>query len=582
MSYTVLARKWRPHGFQELVGQEHVVRALSNALTQQRLHHAYLFTGTRGVGKTTLARILAKCLNCNEGITAAPCGRCDACQEIDQGRFMDLIEVDAASRTKVDDTRSLLDNAQYAPGKGRFKIYLIDEVHMLSTHSFNALLKTLEEPPEHVKFLLATTDPQKLPVTVLSRCLQFNLHRLAADRIATHLAHILESEGIASDPPALRALARAADGSVRDALSLLDQAIAYAGGRLTTADVDAMLGTVNRLQVDGLLAALATGDADAVWQVLTAWRQRSPDYSGLLDALALRLLAIAFQQTFGRLTEDEEPIEASLLDALSPAAVQVYYQICLLGKRDLPLAPDPASGFEMVVLRLHAFRPQSPSGTESLVAPDRVPAGPAPETGKRQAAPAPSLPTTPPQAEPPVSRSAHEEALIQPVAATPTAEERSPASKPLAAAPVATVSERPAEWSAARDDWGDLVSRLGLRGGPFELARHCALKSRDDGRMVLELPRQQHALRRPAAEQSLLRALREHLRQPELVLRIEEIEQTEQPTPAQRQDEDRVRIQDQAEAAIREDAVVQLMQARLDARLQSVRPLGAATLNDGE
>ena len=582
MSYTVLARKWRPHGFQELVGQEHVVRALSNALTQQRLHHAYLFTGTRGVGKTTLARILAKCLNCNEGITAAPCGRCDACQEIDQGRFMDLIEVDAASRTKVDDTRSLLDNAQYAPGKGRFKIYLIDEVHMLSTHSFNALLKTLEEPPEHVKFLLATTDPQKLPVTVLSRCLQFNLHRLGADRIAAHLAHILESEGIASDPPALRALARAADGSVRDALSLLDQAIAYAGGRLTTGDVDAMLGTVNRLQVDGLLAALAAGDADAVWQVLTAWRQRSPDYSGLLDALALRLQAIAFQQTFGHLTEDEEPIETSLLDALSPAALQVYYQICLLGKRDLYLAPDPASGFEMVVLRLHAFRPQSPRGTESLAAPDRVSAGPAPETGKPRAVRAATLSTTPPQAEPPVSRPAHEEeAIIQAVTATPTADEFS-ASKPLVAAPLAAVPERPAGGSEVRDDWDDLVSRLGLRGGPFELARHCALKSRDDGRMVLELPRQQHSLRRPAAEQSLLRDLREYLRQPELVLRIEEIEQTAQPTPAQRQDEDRVRIQDQAEAAIREDGVVQLMQARLDARLQSVRPLGAATLNDGE
>ncbi len=582
MSYTVLARKWRPHGFQELVGQEHVVRALSNALTQQRLHHAYLFTGTRGVGKTTLARILAKCLNCNEGITAAPCGRCDACQEIDQGRFMDLIEVDAASRTKVDDTRSLLDNAQYAPGKGRFKIYLIDEVHMLSTHSFNALLKTLEEPPEHVKFLLATTDPQKLPVTVLSRCLQFNLHRLGADRIAAHLAHILESEGIASDPPALRALARAADGSVRDALSLLDQAIAYAGGRLTTGDVDAMLGTVNRLQVDDLLAALAAGDADAVWQVLTAWRQRSPDYSGLLDALALRLQAIAFQQTFGHLTEDEEPIETSLLDALSPAALQVYYQICLLGKRDLYLAPDPASGFEMVVLRLHAFRPQSPRGTESLAAPDRVSAGPAPETGKPRAVRAATLSTTPPQAEPPVSRPAHEEeAIIQAVTATPTADEFS-ASKPLVAAPLAAVPERPAGGSEVRDDWDDLVSRLGLRGGPFELARHCALKSRDDGRMVLELPRQQHSLRRPAAEQSLLRDLREYLRQPELVLRIEEIEQTAQPTPAQRQDEDRVRIQDQAEAAIREDGVVQLMQARLDARLQSVRPLGAATLNDGE
>lgn len=565
MSYTVLARKWRPHSFQELVGQEHVVQALSNALTQQRLHHAYLFTGTRGVGKTTLARILAKCLNCNKGITAQPCGRCDACQEIDQGRFMDLIEVDAASRTKVDDTRSLLDNAQYSPGKGRFKVYLIDEVHMLSAHSFNALLKTLEEPPEHVKFLLATTDPHKLPVTVLSRCLQFNLHRLPADRISTHLGRILEAEGVASEPAALRALARAADGSVRDALSLLDQAIAYAGGRLTAVEVNAMLGTVYRMQIDDLLAALAAGDADAIWRVLTAWRQRSPDYSGLLDALALRLQAIAFKQTFDRLAEEEEPIEADLLAALSPATVQVYYQICLLGKRDLSLAPDPASGFEMTVLRLHAFRPRLPEDVESQGSD-----GSALKAGKPQSDTASAVSAA--RTEVSAARPMTEKTVAQPVSDMPSLEETfqsGHADRLLVAASNRTFSGV----SLARDEWEELVSRLGLRGGALELARHCALKTRHPGLIVLEMPRQQHALRRPAAEQAIQRALRENLCQPELVLRIEESEQTTQPTPAQRQNEDHERMQNQVEEAIRGDALVQFMQARLDARVQGVRPL---------
>jgi len=561
MSYTVLARKWRPRSFRELVGQEHVVRALSNALSQQRLHHAYLFTGTRGVGKTTLGRILAKCLNCEQGVSAEPCGRCGACQEIDQGRFMDLIEVDAASRTKVDDTRALLDNAQYAPGKGRFKIYLIDEVHMLSTHSFNALLKTLEEPPEHVKFLLATTDPQKLPVTVLSRCLQFNLHRLGADRIATHLATILEAEQVDFEPAALRAIGRAADGSVRDALSLLDQAIAYAGGRLTVSEVDAMLGTVDRLQVDGLLKALAAGDAEAIWQVLVDWRQRSPDYSGLLDALALRLQAIAFAQTFGRLTEDEEPVSPDLLAALSPAAVQVYYQICLLGKRDLALAPDPASGFEMVVLRLHAFR--------------------LPSSG---AVAAPGVATTPQPAAQQAGASAASTAPVRTAPVPPAAALEAPAEadRPTAVEP-AVPMPTPGPADATAEDWPELVARLGLRGGPLELARHCALKSRADGRIVLELSRQQHALRRPSAEHSLREALRQSLRQPELTLEIRSgDEAVVLATPAQRESDQQALRQRQAEAAIGEDVVVQALQARLDARLQSVRPLDAMSLRDGD
>ncbi|GMV67568.1 MAG: hypothetical protein AMXMBFR76_00070 [Pseudomonadota bacterium] len=560
MSYTVLARKWRPHTFRELVGQEHVVRALSNALSQQRLHHAYLFTGTRGVGKTTLARILAKCLNCEQGVSAEPCGRCGACLEIDQGRFLDLVEVDAASRTKVDDTRALLDNAQYAPGKGRFKIYLIDEVHMLSTHSFNALLKTLEEPPEHVKFLLATTDPQKLPVTVLSRCLQFNLHRLGADRIAAHLATILEAEQVDFEPAALRALGRAADGSVRDALSLLDQAIAYAGGRLTASEVDAMLGTVDRLQVDGLLRVLAAGDAAAIWQVLVAWRQRSPDYTGLLDALALRLQAIAFAQTFGRLTDDEDPVDPDLLEALSPAAVQVYYQICLLGKRDLALAPDPASGFEMVVLRLHAFRPPSSAAIAAT-------SGAAPATDEEQ--PGPSVAPPVRMRTGPAPRPAASGAALGGDGAM--------ARESVVPEPAAALGDGVAE------EWPELVARLGLRGGPLELARHCALKSRADGRILLQLARQQHALRRPSAEQSLRDALRHALRQPELTLEIRlGDEAAVLATPAQRESDAQAERQARAEAAVEEDAVVQALQTRLDARLQSVRPLDAMSLRDGE
>ncbi|HXF08779.1 MAG TPA: DNA polymerase III subunit gamma/tau [Candidatus Acidoferrales bacterium] len=560
MSYTVLARKWRPRSFRELVGQEHVVRALSNALSQQRLHHAYLFTGTRGVGKTTLGRILAKCLNCEQGVSAEPCGRCGACQEIDQGRFMDLIEVDAASRTKVDDTRALLDNAQYAPGKGRFKIYLIDEVHMLSTHSFNALLKTLEEPPEHVKFLLATTDPQKLPVTVLSRCLQFNLHRLGADRIATHLATILAAEGVAFEPAALRTLGRAADGSVRDALSLLDQAIAYAGGRLTVSEVNAMLGTVDRLQVDGLLKVLAAGDAEAIWQMLVDWRQRSPDYTAILDALALRLQAIAFAQTFGRLSDDEEPVDPDLLVALSPATVQVYYQICLLGKRDFALAPDPASGFEMVVLRLHAFRLPSSGGVAAPgVAATAQPA--AQQAGVSAASPAP----------------------VRTAPMSPAAVLEAPADDdwPMAVDP-AVPMPAPGPADATAEDWSELVARLGLRGGSLELARHCALKSHANGRIVLELAQRQQALRRPAAEQSLRDALRQHLREPDLILEIRAADETPRSTPAQREADAQAQRQAEAEAAMREDAVVQALQSRLDARVQSMRPRDVASLNDGE
>ena len=305
MSYLVLARKWRPRTFTELVGQEHVQQALVNALDSGRIHHAFLFTGTRGVGKTTIARILAKSLNCERGVSSKPCGECGACREIDEGRFVDLIEVDAASRTKVDDTRELLDNVQYAPTRGRYKVYLIDEVHMLSGHSFNALLKTLEEPPPHVKFLLATTDPQKLPVTVLSRCLQFNLKRLPAPLIAGRLQHILKAEGVAAEPAAIGLLARAADGSLRDALSLLDQILAFGAGRVTEKDTRVMLGTVDRQQVVGVVERLAAHDARGLLDSIAAIDEFAPDYGQLLDEMAALLQKIALRQAVADLPEDE-------------------------------------------------------------------------------------------------------------------------------------------------------------------------------------------------------------------------------------------------------------------------------------
>ena len=359
MSYLVLARKWRPRNFAELVGQEHVRQALVNALDSGRIHHAFLFAGTRGVGKTTIARILARSLNCERGVSSTPCGECGACREIDEGRFVDLIEVDAASRTKVDDTRELLENVQYLPTRGRFKVYLIDEVHMLSTHSFNALLKTLEEPPSHVKFLLATTDPQKLPVTVLSRCLQFNLKRLPAALIASRLQHILGAEGIAFEPAAVALLARAADGSLRDALSLLDQMLAFGGGRVTEVDARSMLGTVDRQQVVRLVDRLADRDARGLFEVVAAIDEYAPDYGQLLDEIAALLQKAALRQAVPGLAEDEiHPTETltALGERMSAEDLQLAFQFAILGRRDLELAPDPRSGFEMTLLRMLAFR----------------------------------------------------------------------------------------------------------------------------------------------------------------------------------------------------------------------------------
>jgi DNA polymerase III subunit gamma/tau len=456
MSYTALARKWRPRTFAELVGQEHVRRALVNALESGRVHHAFLFSGTRGVGKTTIARILAKCLNCERGVTAEPCGVCASCREIDDGRFPDLIEVDAASRTKVDDTRDLLDNVQYAPARGRYKVYLIDEVHMLSAHSFNALLKTLEEPPPHVKFLLATTDPQKLPVTVLSRCLQFNLKRLPAADIAAQLRHILAAEAVPFDPAALALIAQAADGSMRDALSLLDQLIAFGGGRAGEAEARAMLGTIARDHVVRIAELLAGADAAALVRGAQALEEFAPDYAQLLDELAGLLVRVGLRQAVSDYAGDElyapELLER-LARALAPEDVQLYYQTAIIGRRDLALAPDPRRGFEMTLLRMIAFRPAGAAGARAAAA------------------------------------------VAEPARAAET-------------------GAAPAGAAAPPDPWTEMVSQLELSGAARQLANHSVFLGRQGGVMRLGLDPRNRLLQTPATEERLAQALSRLLGEP--------------------------------------------------------------------
>ena len=454
MSYQVLARKWRPRSFKELVGQTHVLQALVNALDQDRLHHAYLFTGTRGVGKTTIARILAKCLNCDEGVSSTPCGQCAACCEIDDGRFVDLIEVDAASRTKVEDTRELLDNVQYAPTRGRYKVYLIDEVHMLSAHSFNALLKTLEEPPPHVKFLLATTDPQKLPITILSRCLQFGLKNMTPERIVGHLENVLSSEHIPYETSALWQLARAADGSMRDSLSLTDQAIAFGNGRVSEGEVSSMLGTIDQGQVMKMVRALSSADAGSVLKAVAELAEHAPDYMAVLNDMLSVLHRVAIAQAVPDAVDNSQGDREQVLQLagnMRAEDVQLYYQIGLVGKRDLPLAPEPRSGFEMALLRMLAFRPE-PVQIESTVAggsPVDV-AGPAAdpsETAEPEPEPAnaaePVVPEHVVESVPPVSRSEEVAPVAEPVqpppavAVNPLPEDFSPSPAPAEVEPVA-------------------------------------------------------------------------------------------------------------------------------------------------
>ena len=481
MSYTALARKWRPKKFSELIGQEHVRRALVNAIDTGRVHHAFLFTGTRGVGKTTIARIFAKCLNCETGVTAEPCGVCAACREIDSGRFVDLIEVDAASRTKVDDTRELLDNVQYTPARGRFKVYLIDEVHMLSTHSFNALLKTLEEPPPHVKFLLATTDPQKLPMTVLSRCLQFNLKRLPAAEIAAHMQRILAAEGIEHDAAGLKLIAQAADGSMRDALSLLDQLIAFGGGKATESEARAMLGTLARDHVVQIADLLAAGNPAELMRGAQALEQFAPDYAQLLDELAGLLVRVALRQTVSDYEGDEvfalEVIER-LARALAPEDVQLYYQTAITGKRDLPLTSDPRTGFEMTLLRMVAFRPAGDAAGRRAI--EGAPASKAQgAAGARGATPAATAPAAAPGQ--------------------------------TAATPVAGSETAPAQSSTP---WAAIVGSLELGGAARQLASHSALLSRQGAVVRLALDPQHQQLRTPAQEEKLAQALSRHFGEP--------------------------------------------------------------------
>ena len=427
MSYQVLARKWRPRSFDTLVGQEHVVRALTHALEQQRLHHAYLFTGTRGVGKTTIARILAKALNCESGITAAPCGKCSSCTEIDAGRFVDLIEVDAATNTKVDQMRELLDNAVYSPTRGRFKVFVIDEVHMLSNNAFNAMLKTLEEPPEHIKFILATTDPQKIPVTVLSRCLQFNLKQMPQPQIVGHLESILGQEGVPFEPPALRHLAKAAAGSMRDALSLLDQAIAHGAGKIEEDAVRDMLGTVGDDHLFSLLDALAAQDIGAMLALADAMEARSLSFEAALQELASLLHRIALTQMAPAAIADdlERARLAPYAGAIDAEFLQLAYQIAIHAREDLPLAPDEYTGFTMALMRLHAFRPEQ---APALAASGGSAGGP-PGAAKQRSLPAaltPAMTATPQPVQAPAT---------QPRRATPAA--RQPAAQAVAVAPAA-------------------------------------------------------------------------------------------------------------------------------------------------
>ncbi len=400
MSYQVLARKWRPQTFADVVGQEHVLTALANGLSLGRIHHAYLFSGTRGVGKTSIARLLAKGLNCETGITATPCGVCDNCREIEQGRFVDLIEIDAASRTKVEDTRDLLDNVQYAPARGRFKVYLIDEVHMLSRHSFNALLKTLEEPPAHVKFLLATTDPQKLPVTILSRCLQFHLKALDVEQIRHQLEHILGEEQIAFEPRALQLLSRAADGSLRDALSLTDQAIASGEGQLTAASVSTMLGTLDDDQALSLIEALVAADGERVMAGVNDAAARGVEWEALLGEMQSLLHRIAMVQlspsALGADMAAGEVRMRELARTVPPGDVQLYYQTLLIGRKELPYAPDRRMGVEMTLLRALAFHPRKP-----LPEPEVQPAQAAAPAPRQPVSPA--APPQPPQSLPPTT-----------------------------------------------------------------------------------------------------------------------------------------------------------------------------------
>lgn len=548
MSYQVLARKWRPKSFSTLVGQDHVVRALTHALSENRLHHAYLFTGTRGVGKTTIARILAKSLNCETGVTATPCGSCTSCSEIDTGRFVDLLEVDAATNTRVDEMRQLLENAVYAPTRGRYKVYVIDEVHMLSNSAFNAMLKTLEEPPEHVKFILATTDPQKIPVTVLSRCLQFNLKQMSPPAICGHLSEILKSEGVAFDPQALQLLARSASGSMRDALSLLDQAIAHGAGRVDAAQVREMLGTVDLDYLCELVDALLASDAVELVRVADAMAGRSLSFDLALQELATLFTRIQIAQMAPAAIAEDLPERERLIayaSRIDAELLQLAYQIVLHGRQEMPLAPDDYAGFVMTLLRLLAFSPERVIDAErqSLV------------SGR-----SPSPRSAPLARTPEVS---HRTVEVPVATSNETA--------PTAVAPA--LSARDEGDPVQGSDWNQLLGRLRLSGMARELAQHCELRRQEPGQVVLRLsPTHRHLQMKPAQDK-LQQALSETFGRP-VQLRIE-VAETESATPAATAQRARAEQQDKAVAAIEQDGFVRDVIEMFDAHLveSSIKPI---------
>jgi len=534
MSYQVLARKWRPKSFATLVGQEHVVRALTHALEQQRLHHAYLFTGTRGVGKTTLARIVAKALNCEKGITATPCGSCSSCQEIDGGRFVDYIELDAASNRGVEDMTSLLEKATYAPTVGRFKVYVIDEVHQLTGHAFNAMLKTLEEPPEHVKFILATTDPQKIPVTVLSRCLQFNLKQMPPGHIVDHLGHVLTEEGVPFEPAALRHIARAAAGSMRDALSLLDQAIAHGAGEVEESGVRDMLGTVGDDYLFAILDGLAACNVQAMLDVADAMDERSLSFESALQELATLFHRVALLQFAPQaLADDTERARlAPYAEAFDAEFLQLCYQIVIHGRDDLGLAPDELAGFTMTLLRLFAFRPENaPAGNirDRVAASQFATSGSAPATATSRAGVPPGLTFTP-------------------------------------AAPAAP--------SSASADWHDLVGRMPLSGLTRQLAQHCELAGMSEAQVALRLPPAHKSLLNTKAPQEKLQAELQALLGRAVRLNIV-LGEAEGVTPAERSRNEKRERQEMAVAAIEGDPFVRDVMDLFDASIDesTIKPL---------
>jgi DNA polymerase-3 subunit gamma/tau len=530
MAYQVLARKWRPQNFTQLVGQEHVSQSLCNALQHDRLHHAYLFTGTRGVGKTTVARILAKAINCENLKDCNPCGECSVCQAFEEGRFLDLIEVDAASRTKVEDTRDLLDNAQYAPHQGKYKVYLIDEVLMLSGHSFNALLKTLEEPPPHVKFLLATTDPQKIPVTVLSRCLQFNLKRLLPEQIDKQMCYILAQENIDAEPSALKLLARAADGSLRDGLSLLDQAIAFGNGQVGLETVTQMLGTVAQKPVDEILLALANNNAVELLQKIADVAELTPDFADILQQVLRTLHRVTLTQTIpGFVDKDfDSDIITQLANQLLPEDVQLFYQIALIGQRDLDLAPDPRSGFEMVMLRMLTFKPDD--GLTKVSAPNSV-----------------------------IAR-VNNQAIKEPVVLT---ERQRMTEEP----------KQQLESKCNNDNWAEIVVAMKIGGMTRELANNCVLDSLDDKSCSLVLSPGHIQLVSSKSEENLQQALQRLYGKP-IKLNIK-TEKTDNTTPAQQITKQREDRQQAAVDAINADQNVQALKEHFDARVMpgTIEPL---------